>query len=172
MPKENDRDRFKRMATDRVNRFKQVCLAVSNLADTRYHYTKEEVLWYMNQVKVRVDEVKKEFFNPKLKRSTIVIEEIPQMAVVQWSNSEDVANAKFHELMPKRLNRLVSILNLLLNLTNKSHYRYMNGDVKQMFAYINRALDVTQSHFVGIDDFKFVLQGEESEDDGIARPKR
>ena len=107
--------KFQNFAVDRVNRFKNGMLFIANLSDSRYDYSETEVLYYFKELKCRIEAVKEEFWNHKIKRSTLVIEEINEMPKARRSHCDDPMNEKFHKLMVIRLNRIVKILNLLLN---------------------------------------------------------
>ena len=118
-----------------------------------------------------MDAVKDEFFNHKIKRSTLVINELQKMPAKLCSNPSGKMNERFHVLMTNRMYRLIVVLNLLLNLTNRAHYKFFNSDVKQIFGYLDKVFDATLSHFIGIGDFSIKKLGEEAVVDG-ARVKR
>lgn len=158
---ETPHERFKRLAEVRLNRFKNTCLLISNLSDSRYDYNEKEVKWYFDRIKESVDIMKKEFGNPTLKRSYTVLQEIDEF---QYRSKESDMCDKFHRLMTNRINRLISIMNLLLNLVNRSAYNYYSKDIKQMFDFIDDVLDITLSHFIGIGDFHF--KGEHDDGEG------
>lgn len=158
MIKEDYHSKFVRLAEDRTNRFKNVMLSISNLSDSRYDYTEEEVKWYFDELNDRVKKIKDEFFHPKNRNGKLVInpvERCPIQREIILAENEKNMNEKFHDLMVGRMGRVVIILNLLINLTNRSHYRFYTSEIKQIFSYINDVEGITLSHFVGIGDFSF-----------------
>jgi hypothetical protein len=159
--KESDHGKWVRLAVVRLNRFKDTMLLISNLSDSRYDYSEREVNWYFGEINKRMELVKNEFFHSRSRKSSVTVEEIkPQTAEF----SSDM-NERFHRLMVIRVNRIVTIFNLLLNLSNRSHYQFYSGEVKQAFEYMKKVSDTTLSHFIGIGDFSFEKQDDGEEDE-------
>lgn len=166
--KENDHEKWLRLAIVRLNRFKDTMLLISNLSDSRYDYERSEVEWYFDEIDKRINIVKEEFFHSRSKKSNATIEEI-QCQTVQFSSD---MNQRFHKLMVIRMNRIVTILNLLLNLSNRSHYQFYSNETKQIFAYMKKVLEITLSHFIGVGDFTFEKHEDDEDSDDELRRRR
>ncbi|MDB5825471.1 MAG: hypothetical protein JWR21_4175 [Herminiimonas sp.] len=54
---------------------------------------------------------------------------------------------KFVELAEARVNRALKDLQLIGNLSNRSAYEFSEGDVKKMFAVLQKSLDSARSRF-------------------------
>ena len=157
--KETPNQKWVRLITNRLNRFKNSMLLISNLSDSRYDSTEEEIMHYFSQIKDKISLVKKEFINAQNRKSSLVLEDIKPWPKEYYSHM----NERFHTLMTIRMNRIVKILRLFVNLTNRSHYHFYSYEVKQVFEYIDNIVDITLSHFIGIGDFSFIDYEEEQD---------
>lgn len=57
----------------------------------------------------------------------------------------------FKELAEKRVNRILDMIRLLGNLSNRSNYDYTDDEIKKIFATITKKLEETKKLFVIID---------------------
>ena len=54
---------------------------------------------------------------------------------------------KFVELAEARVNRAIKDLQLIGNLSNRSAYEFTDGDIKKMFAAIQKAVETAKGRF-------------------------
>lgn len=73
---------------------------------------------------------------------------------------EDSKRARFVKIAENRTNKILDMLRLLANCSNKSNYEYDEDDVKQIFAAIEKELKATKNAFLGIEtkEARFVLK--------------
>lgn len=67
---------------------------------------------------------------------------------------------KFIRLAEARTNKILEMLRLLANCSNKSNYEYTEDDIKQIFSAIEREVKNSKNAFLGIEakDEKFQLK--------------
>lgn len=73
---------------------------------------------------------------------------------------EDSKRARFVKIAENRTNKIIDMLRLLANCSNKSNYEYNEDDVKQIFTAIEKELKNTKNAFLGIEskEVRFVLK--------------
>lgn len=73
---------------------------------------------------------------------------------------EDPKRARFVKIAENRTNKIIDMLRLLANCSNKSNYEYDDDDVKQIFTAIEKELKNTKNAFLGIEskEVRFVLK--------------
>lgn len=73
---------------------------------------------------------------------------------------EDSKRARFIKIAENRTNKIIDMLRLLANCSNKSNYEYDEDDVKQIFTAIEKELKNTKNAFLGIEskEVRFVLK--------------
>lgn len=66
---------------------------------------------------------------------------------------------KFVRIVENRTNKIINMLRLLGNCSNKSNYDYSEADVKKVFDALEKELKVTKMKYmtVGSEDDKFKL---------------
>lgn len=72
----------------------------------------------------------------------------------------DSKRARFVKIAENRTNKILDMLRLLANCSNKSNYDYDEDDVKQIFAAIEKEVKATKNAFLGIEskEERFVLK--------------
>jgi len=63
----------------------------------------------------------------------------------------DSKRARFVKIAENRTNKIIDMLRLLANCSNKSNYEYDEDDVKQIFAAIEKEVKSTKNAFLGIE---------------------
>lgn len=63
----------------------------------------------------------------------------------------DSKRARFVKIAENRTNKILDMLRLLANCSNKSNYDYDEDDVKQIFAAIEKEVKATKNAFLGIE---------------------
>lgn len=63
----------------------------------------------------------------------------------------DSKRARFVKIAENRTNKILDMLRLLANCSNKSNYDYDEDDVKQIFAAIEKEVKATKNTFLGIE---------------------
>ena len=73
----------------------------------------------------------------------------------------DTKRERFVKIAENRTNKIIDMLRLLANCSNKSNYEYDDEDVKQIFSAIEKELKVTKNAFLGIEskEERFALKG-------------
>ena len=73
---------------------------------------------------------------------------------------EETKRERFVRIAENRTNKILEMLRLLANCSNKSNYEYDEDDVKQIFSAIEKELKTTKNAFLGIDakEEKFSLK--------------
>lgn len=61
--------------------------------------------------------------------------------------NNNVKRDKFHRVAESRTNKIVSMIRLLGNCSNKSNYSYTEEEVRKIFAFIDKELKVARSKF-------------------------
>lgn len=59
--------------------------------------------------------------------------------------------SRFVKIAENRTNKILDMLRLLANCSNKSNYDYDEDDVKQIFAAIEKEVKATKNAFLGIE---------------------
>lgn len=59
--------------------------------------------------------------------------------------------ARFVKIAENRTNKIIDMLRLLANCSNKSNYEYDEDDVKQIFTAIEKEVKSTKNAFLGIE---------------------
>lgn len=72
----------------------------------------------------------------------------------------NVKRERFVKIAENRTNKILNMLRLLTNCSNKSNYEYDEDDIKQIFAAIEKELKSTKNAFLGIEskEERFVLK--------------
>lgn len=72
----------------------------------------------------------------------------------------DSKRARFVKIAENRTNKIIDMLRLLANCSNKSNYEYDEDDVKQIFTAIEKEVKSTKNAFLGIEtkEERFVLK--------------
>lgn len=72
----------------------------------------------------------------------------------------DSKRERFVKIAENRTNKIIDMLRLLANCSNKSNYEYDEDDVKQIFAAIEKEVKSTKNAFLGIEtkEERFVLK--------------
>ncbi len=67
---------------------------------------------------------------------------------------------RFVRIVENRTNKILDMLRLLANCSNKSNYEYSDDDVKQIFSAIEKEVKTTKNAFLGIESIeeRFVLK--------------
>ncbi len=67
---------------------------------------------------------------------------------------------RFVRIAEARTNKIIDMLRLLANCSNKSNYEYSEDDIKQIFSAIEREVKLTKNQFLGIEakEEKFTLK--------------
>lgn len=67
---------------------------------------------------------------------------------------------RFVRIVENRTNKIIGMLRLLANCSNKSNYEYYDEDIKQIFAAIDKEVRTAQNAFLGIEskEERFVLK--------------
>ena len=67
---------------------------------------------------------------------------------------------RFVRIAEARTNKIIDMLRLLGNCSNKSNYDYSDEDVKQIFAAIDREVKAARNAFMGLEtkEEKFMLK--------------
>lgn len=75
-------------------------------------------------------------------------------------SSIETKNEKFVRVAESRTNKIIDMIRLLGNCSNKSVYEYSDDEVKKIFSAIESELKNTKNKFVGIDikENKFKLR--------------
>lgn len=63
----------------------------------------------------------------------------------------DKKRERFVRIAEARTNKILDMLRLLANCSNKSNYNYDEDDVKQIFAAIDKEVKATKNAFLGLD---------------------
>lgn len=63
----------------------------------------------------------------------------------------DSKRARFVKIAENRTNKILDMLRLLANCSNKSNYEYDEDDVKQIFTAIEKEVKTTKNAFLGIE---------------------
>lgn len=63
----------------------------------------------------------------------------------------DSKRTRFVKIAENRTNKIIDMLRLLANCSNKSNYEYDEDDVKQIFAAIEKEVKSTKNAFLGIE---------------------
>ncbi len=63
----------------------------------------------------------------------------------------DSKRARFVKIAENRTNKIIDMLRLLANCSNKSNYEYDEDDVKQIFNAIEKEVKATKNAFLGIE---------------------
>ncbi len=72
----------------------------------------------------------------------------------------NIKRDRFVKIAENRTNKIIDMLRLLANCSNKSNYEYDDDDIKQIFAAIEKELKSTKNAFLGIEskEERFVLK--------------
>lgn len=62
-------------------------------------------------------------------------------------NNEKIKRERFVKIAENRTNKIISMIKLLGNCSNKNNYTYTDDDVKQIFSAIDQELRITKSKF-------------------------
>lgn len=75
-------------------------------------------------------------------------------------NNEKIKRERFVKIAENRTNKIISMIKLLGNCSNKNNYTYTDDDVKQIFSAIDQELRITKSKFqeIQIDKKEFKLR--------------
>ena len=67
---------------------------------------------------------------------------------------------KFVRIAENRTNKIIDMLRLLGNCSNKQNYEYSEDDVKQIFSAIEKELKAAKNSYLGLDikEEKFALK--------------
>mgnify|MGYP000951489424 CR=1 FL=1 len=70
---------------------------------------------------------------------------------------------RFVRIVENRTNKILDMLRLLANCSNKSNYEYTDEDIKQIFAAIEKEVKATKNAFLGIEskEERFVLKSKD-----------
>ena len=73
---------------------------------------------------------------------------------------KEAKRERFKRIAEARTNKILDMLQLLSNCSNKSNYEYNDEDIKQIFAAIDKEVKETKNVFLGIDSKqeRFVLK--------------
>ncbi len=63
----------------------------------------------------------------------------------------DKKRERFVRIAEARTNKILDMLRLLANCSNKSNYNYDEDDIKQIFATIDKEVKATKNAFLGLD---------------------
>lgn len=63
----------------------------------------------------------------------------------------DSKRTRFVKIAENRTNKIIDMLRLLANCSNKSNYEYDEEDVKQIFTAIEKEVKSTKNAFLGIE---------------------
>lgn len=63
----------------------------------------------------------------------------------------DKKRERFVRIAEARTNKILDMLRLLANCSNKSNYNYDEDDIKQIFAAIDKEVKATKNAFLGLD---------------------
>lgn len=63
----------------------------------------------------------------------------------------DKKRERFVRIAEARTNKILDMLRLLANCSNKSNYNYDEDDIKQIFAAIDKEVKATRNAFLGLD---------------------
>lgn len=157
-----NRERFINITTKRLNKIRDIFVLISNLSIRPYNFTSKEAEYYFTELNKRICILKESFVKSRSSKSRYEISAIEIMADLELYCVEGKPNATFHKLMVARINRIVDVLRLLLNQSNRSHYFFYQNDITQIIAYLNALKEVTESQFIGLKVFK-IEEKEESE---------
>lgn len=62
-------------------------------------------------------------------------------------NNEEMKRERFIKIAENRTNKIISMIKLLGNCSNKNNYTYSDEDVKQIFSAIEQELRITKGKF-------------------------
>ena len=62
-------------------------------------------------------------------------------------NNEKIKRERFVKIAENRTNKIISMIKLLGNCSNKNNYTYTDDDVKQIFSAIDQELRIIKSKF-------------------------
>lgn len=67
---------------------------------------------------------------------------------------------RFIRIVENRTNKILDMLRLLANCSNRSNYEYTDEDIKQIFTAIEKGVKTTKNAFLGIEskEERFVLK--------------
>ncbi len=70
---------------------------------------------------------------------------------------------RFVRIVENRTNKILDMLRLLANCSNKSNYEYTDEDIRQIFSVIEKEVKTTRNAFLGIEsnEERFVLKSKE-----------
>jgi hypothetical protein len=76
---------------------------------------------------------------------------------------------RFVRIVESRTNKILDMLRLLANCSNKSNYEYSDDDVKQIFSAIEKEVKTTKNAFLGIESIeeRFVLKPKKKTERGV-----
>ena len=64
-----------------------------------------------------------------------------------FMNNEEMKRERFIKIAENRTNKIISMIKLLGNCSNKNNYTYSDEDVKQIFSAIEQELRITKGKF-------------------------
>lgn len=62
-------------------------------------------------------------------------------------NNEKLKRERFVKIAENRTNKIISMIKLLGNCSNKNNYTYDEDDIRQIFSAIDQELKITKSKF-------------------------
>jgi len=76
-------------------------------------------------------------------------------------NNEQLKRERFVKIAENRTNKIIDMIKLLGNCSNKNNYSYSEEDVKQIFNAIDQELKITKTKFQEVQNNKkeFKLKG-------------
>lgn len=157
------------MVEKRANRFRDNLLLVIRLSDSRYEHQMKEVEYYFDAMRNALSILKEAFFMAKNGKFNVEIAVLENWLEVNNRTPSSDTNSSFHRLMTNRVNRILDVIRLMINLANKSHYDYAQSEAKQVIKWMEKNLEIAFSHFAGINEFHL---GDVEVDDELKRGGR
>ncbi len=143
MKDETRQEKFRRIATRRMSRIFNNMNLIANLSNKKnYMYSQQEINELFQAYDDKGKEIRAYFesqspSNP-LKKSCFKFAEN-----MERNTSKETKEEKFKRVAENRLNRVLSDMNLIANLSNRKHYTYSVEEVEELFqAYEDKGKEI------------------------------
>ncbi len=143
MNKESRHEKWRRLATNRMNRIFKNMNLIRNCSDVNYYaYSAQDVEEIFQAYENKGKEIRAYFDSP----ITLKLSLDTSFSFLNENENNDLAedkHSKFKRVIEKRLTRVWKDLNLIANLSNRNNYTFTKQEVDELFqAYEDKGREI------------------------------
>lgn len=131
--KETRNEKFRRISRNRMTRIFVNMNLIANLSNKKnYNYKEEEINELFEAYYLKGKEVRS-YFEQTEKTEKISEPYFIFKTKLDNEDIEDTKRVKFRKLAEQRMSRILYDMNLIANLSNRSHYTYTEQEIDELF---------------------------------------